>query len=164
MGTEIDVDPSAIDGLISRLRSRYIRVEPLDLAKEMANGALVIDTRPVEQRRRDGELPGAIVVDRNVLEWRLDPSSPHRLPQVTPRSRVVVVCNQGFSSTLAAASLQSLGLPQATDLVDGYQGLLAAGVLSGLRRRATASGATASRSSAGPGSPSTTGIRPGPRR
>ena len=164
MGTEMDVDPSAIGALVSCLRARYTRVEPTGLVTEMANGALVVDTRPVEQRRRDGALPGAIVVDRNVLEWRLDPSSRHRLPQVGPQSRVIVVCDQGFSSTLAAASLQSLGLPLATDLVDGYQGLLAAGVLPGLRRLRTASAATASRSSTGPGSPSTTGIRPGPRR
>ena len=127
MSTE--VDRSAVAAHIAALRTRYSRVHPDDLADEMKSGALVIDTRPVEQRSRDGELPGSIVVDRNVLEWRLDPTSPHRLRQVTPSSRVIVVCDQGFSSTLAAASLQSLGLALATDLVGGYQGLLSAGVL-----------------------------------
>ncbi len=131
MGTELD--ECAVAARIADLRSHYARVHPDDLPEEMDRGALVIDTRPVEQRSRDGELPGAVVVDRNVLEWRLDPTSPHRLPQVTARSRVIVVCNQGYSSTLAAVSLQSLGLAQATDLVDGFQGLVSAGVLPRLR-------------------------------
>ncbi len=123
------VGQSAVAGQIAALRTRYERVLPGDLLDEMARGALVIDTRPLEQRRRDGELPGSVVVDRNVLEWRLDPTSPDRLPQVTPQSRVIVVCNEGYSSTLAAASLQSLGLVRATDLEDGFQGLVAAGVV-----------------------------------
>ena len=123
------VGQSAVAGQIAALRTRYERVLPGDLLGEMARGALVIDTRPMEQRLRDGELPGSVVVDRNVLEWRLDPTSPERLPQVTPQSRVIVVCNEGYSSTLAAASLQSLGLVRATDLEDGFQGLVAAGVV-----------------------------------
>ena len=94
----------------------------------MAAGALVVDTRPVEQRERDGELPGAVVVDRNVLEWRLDPTSPHRIPEATDVGRrVIVVCNEGYSSSLAAATLQQLGLHRATDLVGGYQAWLLAG-------------------------------------
>jgi rhodanese-related sulfurtransferase/2-polyprenyl-3-methyl-5-hydroxy-6-metoxy-1,4-benzoquinol methylase len=98
-------------------------VEPGQLADEVANGAIVIDVRPVEQRRRDGDLPDAVVIDRNVLEWRLDPSSPHRLSLATDRDvRYVVVCNEGFSSSLAARSLQELGLERATDLVGGFQG------------------------------------------
>ena len=124
-------DTSSVAALVAMLRRSYVRVCPRELPDEMARGALVIDTRPVEQRSRDGELPGAIVIDRNVLEWRLDPTSPHRLAQVTPQSRIIVVCNEGFSSTLAVASLHSLGLSRATDLVDGYQGLLLAGVLPG---------------------------------
>jgi rhodanese-related sulfurtransferase len=88
----------------------------------MAAGALVVDTRPVDQRDRDGELPGAVVIDRNVLEWRLDPSSPHRLPiAVDPIQRIVVVCNEGYSSSLAAHTLQRLGLTRATDLIGGFQ-------------------------------------------
>jgi rhodanese-related sulfurtransferase len=87
---------------------------------------LVVDIRPVEQRRRDGELPGAVVVDRNVLEWRLDPTSPHRIPQVTgPDQTIVVMCDEGYSSSLAAATLQQLGLRHATDLDGGFQAVLA---------------------------------------
>lgn len=88
----------------------------------MAAGALVIDIRPVDQRERDGELPGAVVIDRNVLEWRLDPSSPHRIDEAADEGlRVIVVCNQGYSSSLAAATLRRLGLQRATDLVGGFQ-------------------------------------------
>jgi rhodanese-related sulfurtransferase len=98
-------------------------VPPEQLAAELAAGALVVDTRPLEQRRRDGELPGAIVVDRNVLEWRLDPTSPHRLVGFDDRDRrVIIVCNEGYSSSLAAHTLRRLGLSRATDLVGGYQG------------------------------------------
>ncbi len=119
---EIRVTTQArIEAYLARARSRLERVRPEDLAVEMAAGALVVDTRPVEQRLRDGELPGAIVVDRNVLEWRLDPTSPHRLPEAAdPDRRVIVVCNEGYSSSLAAAALQDLGLRRATDLVGGY--------------------------------------------
>ena len=110
-----------IDGYLARARSRLDRVRPEDLAAEMAAGALVVDTRPAEQRLRDGELPGAVVVDRNVLEWRLDPTSPHRLLEVAdPDRRVILVCNEGYSSSLAAATLQELGLHRATDLVGGF--------------------------------------------
>ena len=113
-----------VDALLARARSRLDRVEPQRLDVEMAAGALVVDTRPLEQRVRDGHLPGALVVDRNVLEWRLDPTSPYRLPQVTSESRVVIVCNEGYSSSLAAATLQELGLKGATDLVGGFQAWL----------------------------------------
>ena len=89
--------------------------------------ALVVDVRPREQRERDGELPGAMVIDRNVLEWRLDPTSPHRVPEVEAHRKVILVCNEGYSSSLAARTLQTLGVPQATDLVGGFQGWQAAG-------------------------------------
>ena len=108
--------------MLARARSGLDRVEPEQLADEVADGAIVIDVRPVEQRQRDGDLPGAVVIDRNVLEWRLDPSSPHRLPLATDQDvRFVVVCNEGYSSSLAARSLQELGLERATDLMGGFQ-------------------------------------------
>ena len=111
-----------IERLLAAARSSLDRVKPTDLAAEVARGALVVDTRPAEQRDRDGDLPGAVVIDRNVLEWRLDPTSPHRVPEVTDhRRRVIVVCNEGYSSSLAAATLQQLGLRRATDLVGGFQ-------------------------------------------
>ena len=115
-------DLPAIDVLLAQARSRLNRVRPERLAEELAAGAILIDTRPIEQRQRDGELPGAIVVDRNVLEWRLDPTSPHRLPIATDaNTRFIIVCNEGYSSSLAAATLQELGLRSATDLVGGFQ-------------------------------------------
>jgi rhodanese-related sulfurtransferase len=98
------------------------RVAAADLDDVMASGALVVDIRPVEQRTRDGELPGAVVVDRNVLEWRLTPSSPHRIAAVVSDDQVVViVCNEGYSSSLAAATLRRLGLRGVTDLDGGFQ-------------------------------------------
>ena len=92
-----------------------------DLAAEMAAGALVVDTRPLEQRERDGALPGAIVIDRNVLEWRLDPACPNRIPEASYERRVIIVCNEGFSSSLAAATLRDIGVMRATDLNGGFQ-------------------------------------------
>jgi rhodanese-related sulfurtransferase len=119
-------DRPAIDALLERARSRLDRVPPERLADEVAAGAVLVDMRPVEQRTRDGDMPGAVVVDRNVLEWRLDPSSPHRLPAAVDTDvRYVLVCNEGFSSSLAAATLQELGLHRATDLVGGFQAWLA---------------------------------------
>ena len=115
-------DPSAIDKLLAQARSNLARVTAEELADEVAQGAILIDIRPLEQRRRDEDLPGAIVIDRNVLEWRLDPSSPHRLPIATSADmRFIIVCNEGYSSSLAAATLHELGLRSATDLVGGFQ-------------------------------------------
>jgi rhodanese-related sulfurtransferase len=112
-----------VDELLAEARRRLPgRVQPEDLGAAMAEGALVVDTRSEAQRRRDGELPGAVVVERNVLEWRLDPASPHRLDEAGDRERtIVVVCDEGYASSLAAASLQELGLVNATDLDGGYQ-------------------------------------------
>ena len=116
----------SVDSLLVEARARLPhRVAAEELDEVMAAGALVVDTRCEEQRRRDGGLPGAVVVERNVLEWRLDPASPDRLPEVEGHDRViVVVCNEGYSSSLAAAVLQDLGLRNATDLDGGYQAWL----------------------------------------
>ena len=118
---------SRIDEVLERVRSRLPhRPSATDLPALRARGALIVDIRPVEQRNRDGELPGAVVVDRNVLEWRLDPTSPHRIPEVAGTDQVIVlVCNEGYASSLAALSLQKLGLANATDLDGGFQGVLA---------------------------------------
>ena len=115
-----------IDRVLDGARLRIApRVQPHDLAAEVERGSLVVDIRPVEQRSRDGEIPGAIVVDRNVLEWRLDPTSSHRLP-IADRGdrRIVLVCNEGYASSLAAAGLLDLGLSDATDLDGGVQAWL----------------------------------------
>lgn len=115
---------SAIDDLLTSARSRLERVFPDDLPGEMASGAVVVDMRPVEQRLRDGELPGALVIDRNVLEWRLDPTCPHHIPEVSnAQTRIILVCSEGYGSSLAAATLQDLGLHRATDLIGGFQSL-----------------------------------------
>jgi rhodanese-related sulfurtransferase len=117
-------DSSAIDRLLESARATLDRVPAADLPAEIAAGALVIDTRPVAQRQRDGILAGAVVIDRNVLEWRLDPSSPFHIAEVTGSDqRIIVVCNEGYSSSLAAATLRRLGLVRATDVVGGFQAI-----------------------------------------
>ena len=120
------MEGSSIEGVLAESRRNLRRVEPADLATEVAAGAVVVDTRPEHNRVSEGALPGALVVERTVLEWRLDPTSPDRLPGFEdPQARVVVVCNEGYSSSLAAESLQRLGMANATDLVGGYRQWLA---------------------------------------
>lgn len=115
----------ALDALLAGARAHIDRVLPKDLATEVANGALLVDIRPVEQRERDGLMPGAVEVDRNVLEWRTVWTSPHRLPQVTTADlRIILVCNEGYSSSLAAATLRRLGMVRAADLAGGFQAWL----------------------------------------
>ena len=115
-------DRSAIARMLESARQGLDRVDPADLDRVQAAGALIVDIRPLEQRQRDGALPGAVVIDRNVLEWRLDPSSPYRLPVADDASmRIVLVCNEGYASSIAAHNLQLLGLVNATDLRGGYQ-------------------------------------------
>ena len=122
----IEQERNSIAKILAEARRSLLRVTPEMLSGERENGTLIVDIRPVEQRQRDGDLPGAIVIDRNVLEWRLDPSSEHRIPQVTGYDiRIVIVCNEGYSSSLAAAVLQKLGLHQAVDMIGGYQAWLA---------------------------------------
>jgi rhodanese-related sulfurtransferase len=120
---------SEIDRLLAEARQQLTRVSPQEAAEQMRDGALLVDTRPVELRRRDGEIPGALIVDRNVLEWRLDPTSPHRIAEITGvEQHVILVCNEGYASTLAASTLQRLGLVNATDLDGGFQAWAAAGL------------------------------------
>jgi rhodanese-related sulfurtransferase len=117
----------SIDELLAAARARLPRRPTADeLPDAFARGALVVDIRPVEQRRADGGLTGAVVVDRNVLEWRLDPACEHCLALVTGYDHeVILVCDEGYQSSLAAATLQDLGLRRATDLDGGFQALLA---------------------------------------
>lgn len=115
------MSPSA-DDLVARARRRIRRTEPCELGAALTAGSLVVDIRPAAQRAVEGALPGAIVVERNVLEWRLDPNGSHRLPQVTNLDRpVVVVCSEGYASSLAAESLHDLGYHAASDLAGGYR-------------------------------------------
>ena len=119
-------EPSAIDRALAAARAKLDRVRPDQLDQVRADGALIVDIRPEANRRAEGELPGAVVVERIHLEWRLDPTSPARIPEAVPGRRVVVVCNEGYASSLAAASLVDLGV-DATDLEGGYRALIAVG-------------------------------------
>lgn len=115
-----------VDAVLAEVR-RGLPPRPtaVDLPLLLKRGAVVVDIRPAEQRLCDGELAGAIVIDRNVLEWRLDPTSPHHIPEATHSGlEIVLVCNEGYASSLAAASLQRLGLRGATDLEGGFQAVL----------------------------------------
>src|SRR5262245_46786659 len=114
--------PKTIDRLLAEVRSRLARLDPLAAAAFVADGGLLIDIRPTEQRRREGEIPGALIVERNVLEWRLDPASAHRLSQVTGYDQpIVIICSEGYASSLAAGVLQELGLYRATDVNGGFR-------------------------------------------
>ena len=118
-----------VDARLEQARAGLRRLTPHETVEAVRGGALLIDTRTEAQRREEGELPGAIVIDRTVLEWRLDPASAWRIPEATGYDReVIVVCREGYSSSLAAASLQTLGLRQATDMIGGVQGWREAGL------------------------------------
>jgi rhodanese-related sulfurtransferase len=121
--------PRSVNELVDTARASLRRVTPLEARDAMQSGALLVDTRPSELRARDGTIPGALVIDRNVLEWRLDPASPHRIPEITSHDQpVILFCDEGYASSLAAHSLQELGLHNATDLVGGIQAWKAAGL------------------------------------
>ncbi|MGW5330036.1 rhodanese-like domain-containing protein [Streptomyces sp. NPDC004014] len=130
MSGEPTVRPAGIDELLERVRTGYRRVEARAAHEEARRGeALLVDIRYAALRERDGLIPGALVVERNELEWRLDPLGSHRVPEATGHDlRIVVICNEGYASSLAAASLHQLGLHRATDLVGGFQAWRAAGL------------------------------------
>ena len=118
-------DTRSIEEILAAARTRLDRVEPEELATERKAGAVIVDIRPIEQRTRDGALLDAIVIDRNVLEWRLDPACEHHIADVADYdTRIVIVCNEGYQSSLAAAFLRDVGLQRATDLVGGFQAWL----------------------------------------
>lgn len=118
-----------IDALLEEARARLDRVGPEQAWAEVEAGeAVLVDTRTLEQRAKVGEIPGALVIDRTVLEWRLAPSSPWRLPEIRADARVIVICRQGFSSSLAAATLHDLGLHRATDVIGGVEAWRRAGL------------------------------------
>jgi rhodanese-related sulfurtransferase len=119
----------SIDAVLEKARRRLNRLTPEQAAAEHRHGALLVDTRTSEQRARGGEIPGALVIDRTVVEWRLDPASGSHIPEATGHEiRVIVICTEGFSSSLAAASLQDLGLVNATDVIGGFEAWKAAGL------------------------------------
>jgi rhodanese-related sulfurtransferase len=119
--TDAIVKRQTVDQLLVSARQRLIRLSPRKAAIEQREGALLVDIRPEAQRGLEGEIPGSLVIERNVLEWRLDPSSDARLDEARGYDvRVIVFCSQGYTSSLAAASLQDLGLWRATDIEGGF--------------------------------------------
>ena len=118
-----------IDDLLAAARARLDRVDPRHAAELIAEGAILVDTRPQWQRAAEGEFPDALVIERNHLEWRLDPTSEARIPEAVDHDvRWIVACSEGYSSSLAAASLQDLGLRNATDMDGGFQAWRTAGL------------------------------------
>jgi rhodanese-related sulfurtransferase len=124
---------SRIDAVLDAARARLHRLEAREVPAAVQRGAVLVDIRPHAQRAFDGEVPGALVIERNVLEWRCDPTSEAKLPHaVDDDVEWVVLCSQGYTSSLAAAALLDLGLRRATDVIGGYQALVAEGVLADL--------------------------------
>ena len=115
---------TSIDTYLEDVRSHFERVVSEGLDAEIDDGAILVDIRNSELRSRDGEMPGALIIDRNVLEWRLASSSDARIIDLEPNQRVIIMCNEGYQSSLAARTLQELGVTGATDLVGGYQAWL----------------------------------------
>jgi rhodanese-related sulfurtransferase len=119
-----------VDDLLEDARARLRRVSPREALEAFeTRGALLVDTRPEWQRREEGEIPGALLIERNHLEWRLDPASDARIPEAVDHDvEVIVVCSEGYASSLAAANLQEIGLHRATDLDGGFRAWRAAGL------------------------------------
>jgi rhodanese-related sulfurtransferase len=118
-----------IASVLEEARAGLCRLSPVEAHLAVSGGALLVDTRTPWQRDAQGELPGALVIDRTVLEWRLDPTSDARIPEAGDYDQlVIVVCRQGYSSSLAAAGLQALGLWRATDVIGGVEAWLADGL------------------------------------
>lgn len=126
---------SRIDRVLELARDRLARLPAEQLPAALRRGAVLVDIRPAAQRAREGDVPGALVIERNVLEWRCDPTSDARLPQaVDDDVEWVILCSEGYTSSLAAAALQDLGLHRATDVVGGYHALVNAGVFDQIQR------------------------------
>lgn len=115
--------------MVTRARAQLERVDPGQAAALLdGGGGVVVDIRPHANRLAEGEIPGAVIVERIVLEWRLDPAGDHRLPGLTTETPVVIVCNEGYASSLAAADARGLGLRRATDLIGGFRAWKAEGL------------------------------------
>ena len=121
---------SRIDAVLDAARARLNRLPAAEVPAALTRGAILVDIRPAAQRASEGSVPAALVIERNVLEWRCDPTSDARIPEaVGDDVEWVVLCSEGYTSSLAAAALQDLGLHRATDVIGGYHALVAAGVL-----------------------------------
>lgn len=118
----------SVDRILADARDRLARLDPHTAYERVRGGAVLVDIRPAVYRQAEGLMPSALVIERNDLEWRLDPASDARLPIASYELEVIVVCNEGYASSLAALSLQDLGLRSATDLVGGYRAWRTAGL------------------------------------
>ena len=112
--------PLSVVDLLASARAGLLRLDPQRAQRAWQAGAVLVDIRPAAQRAEEGEVPGAMLVERNVLEWRFDPASDARLPLASYDLHVIVLCSEGYTSSLAAAALQDLGVHRATDVIGGY--------------------------------------------
>ncbi|BBY84773.1 MULTISPECIES: rhodanese-like domain-containing protein [Mycolicibacterium] len=121
---------SRIDAVLEQARAKLTRLEATAVPAALNRGAILVDIRPAAQRAAEGDVPAALVIERNVLEWRCDPTSDARIPEaVGDDVEWVILCSEGYTSSLAAAALQDLGLHRSTDVVGGFHALVAAGAL-----------------------------------
>jgi rhodanese-related sulfurtransferase len=132
---------SRIDTVLENARARLRRLRAEQLPAALRNGAVLVDIRPAAQRAREGDVPAALVIERNVLEWRCDPTSDARVPEAADDDvGWVILCSEGYTSSLAAAALADLGLHRATDVIGGYHALVATGVIDELTPQSGVSG------------------------
>ena len=130
MSAQPETAHRSIVDLLSSARAGLLRLDPRQTVGAVRQGAVLVDIRPAAQRAEEGEVPDALLVERNVLEWRFDPASDARLPEATGYDvDVVVLCSEGYTSSLAAAALQDLGLHKATDVIGGNHALKAASLV-----------------------------------
>jgi len=128
----------SIEEILAAAREQLARLTPEEAHAACAAGATLIDIRPAAQRAAAGEIPGSVVIERNHLEWRLDPASDARLPWVTGYDlRPIVICTEGYTSSLAASALKDLGFALATDVAGGYQAWEKAGLPTALHDERT---------------------------
>ena len=128
-GEAVQPTVGAVDGVLTEVRSRILRIGPTDAADIRRQGGLLVDIRPSEQRAAEGEIPGSLIIERNVLEWRLDPTGQYRHPDAgSPERAVVVFCQDGYASSFAVESLVRLGLERVSDLSGGFAAWRSAGL------------------------------------
>jgi rhodanese-related sulfurtransferase len=120
--------PQSIVDMLADARSGLLRLDPPRAVAACLDGAVLVDIRPAAQRAEEGDVPGALLIERNVLEWRFDPTSDARLPIASYDLHVVVLCSEGYTSSLAAFALQQVGVHRATDVIGGFQAWRAAGL------------------------------------
>lgn len=117
-----------IDDMLADARAGLVRLSPAEAELAVRKGAVLVDIRPAAQRAAEGEIPGALIIERNVLEWRFDPACDARLPIASYDLQVIVFCSESYTSSLAAAALQELGIRRATDLAGGFKAWQASGL------------------------------------